>query len=289
MPRVPRVRCQVRRLAGNGAMVVRPGLGGPGVVAASDPGVGSRGSRSGGVGPCLPAAVPDEVAGDAGGWEAAQGAWMSGDGECDLLEQRLVPTPEVFKYGVPGLGRLGEAVDEELCGRGVLLEVGEVVVDGLPGVRVVSKQRDPVCSDGLAGVGVLVVPRHRVTVVLRVTCRAGTEVWQRRTIEVFTLAVRDGEGSGGGASGWPGGWSAGMLGAGDQVVACPADAPEWDAMFPRHPVSRVRRHLGALAAGVRLSAEFRARPSPEATGSDSAGSAAGPEPASAETVSPTFR
>ena len=230
------------------------------------PGRCAREARSGGAGPHLPAIVPSEAAGDVGAWEAAQATWVSGDGEPDLLEQRVVPTPEVFGDGVPGLGLLREAVQEELRERGVLLDVGQVVVDGLPGVRVVSKQHDPAYTGGVAGVGVLVVPRQGVTVMLRVTCWAGIEAWQRRSIEVFTLSS-----PGECAGGWAAGWAASMLAVGDGVVACPADAPEWDSMFPRHPLSRVRRRLDALAASVRLSADFRSRPGLATAGTTSAG------------------
>lgn len=36
------------------------------------------------------------------------------------------------------------------------------------------------------------------------------------------------------------------------VMRTQADDPRWDARFPDHPLSRVRRHLAAVAAGMRV-------------------------------------
>lgn len=198
------------------------------------------------LGPGLPAMVP---AGGPDLWQMERCVWQTGAGDGVWLEQRLITTPRALDHGPTdqGLERLAQ---REFGDRGAPVEVGRVAVDGLPSIRVVSKRLDS--AGGLYGVGVLVVPRREVSVVLRVTC-GGTEAqWQRRTVEVFAIAMRDGHP--------PDAYPGFRVGTARALEADPADAGDWDAMFPTHPLSRVRAHLRRLADGVRLDPAFRALP-----------------------------
>jgi hypothetical protein len=136
---------------------------------------------------------------------------------------------------------------------GALVECDPVDVDGVPALRQVLKLRNPQRDTGTVFIGTLLLPRGTGSAVLKAQC-----------VEYGTTGIRE---------------AAVMVQVGPDrfVVPSPyaphvdlralgalptnvADRPEYDAMFPDHPLSRVRVLLARLQRSARVDPAFRALP-----------------------------
>lgn len=134
-----------------------------------------------------------------------------------------------------------------------LVECDPMVIDGLPALRQVLKVRRPKQQHGLVFLGTLLAPSASCSVILKVQC-----VEQGPTgIREATVMARVG------ATGMfvPSPYAPGVdlqrLGGLPTNVA---DEPRYDAMFPHHPLSRMRLLLDRLGATARFTDAFRVLP-----------------------------
>jgi hypothetical protein len=134
-----------------------------------------------------------------------------------------------------------------------LLELERVRIDGCDFMRTIFKQ--PQKPHGMAYVGSLLLPFRDCSWVVKAQCEergvTGMRealILERRLSDVKLLAME--------------GWQADPY---DPSFRAPlqrnlAEAEEYDAEFPDHPLSRLRRLLRRLSVGIRLEDEVRALP-----------------------------
>jgi hypothetical protein len=134
-----------------------------------------------------------------------------------------------------------------------LVECDPATVDGLPVLRQVLKVRHPQQRHGLVFLGSLLAPKLSRSVVLKAQCMETGATGMR---EAFVL-LKVGPDAAFGPSPYAPDVDLVALGG---LPTSVADGVAYDAAFPDHPLSRLRRLLDRLAATARFTDRFRALP-----------------------------
>ncbi|GAA4985940.1 hypothetical protein GCM10023205_65520 [Yinghuangia aomiensis] len=157
----------------------------------------------------------------------------------------LVPDVPAALDDLASLRRLNTL---DAAGQGVAaIEIDVVAVDGLPAMRQVLKTRIPGRDHGLVFIGSFTLPRADRSVVVKVQAAEQGMTGLREALVFNSLGAPD-------KVFLPHPY------APDAQLPLPysaADAPEWDARFPDHPLTRVRAVLARQAAAVRVAETFR--------------------------------
>lgn len=158
--------------------------------------------------------------------------------------------PDLPSLDVQELRRFYRGVITEAGGGLVTVDV--IDVDGVPSVLTLFKF--PQQPTGMTYVGAVTVPFRDRSFVVRVqSFELGTTGLRESTVVMLEPTSPDG---------FPEGWAADPYDPTHQaaVLANKADDERWDATFPEHPLSRLRRILGEIVSTTRLSSEVRASP-----------------------------
>jgi len=139
---------------------------------------------------------------------------------------------------------------------GAMIEVGLVTLDGVGALREIVKV--PQNPTGMGYLGSLMMPFRDFGCMIAVACRERGTTGMRDTM-IFATLMQKGEISLPSGAGQPAGWMADPY---DPAIATPpgrnrADDPQYDAIFPDHPLSRLRRMLGQIAGTVRIADEVK--------------------------------
>ena len=185
----------------------------------------------------------------------------AGDG-MSLFYFDLPPDIPVALTAVDELRRFYRLLVAEAIGG--LVELDVVAFDGLPGIRQIVKH--PQAGGDMTYLGSCTIPRRSFSYVLKIQCeeRGPTGLRDASVLDQALAQGRVAIGKDGGVTGW----------AADpydpdfraEVLRNQADDERYDADFPDHPLSRLRRGLKdvesslSLAASIKTAAEFQPIP-----------------------------
>ncbi|MGP4022822.1 hypothetical protein [Actinomadura sp. 3N407] len=195
---------------------------------------------------------------DVTGWEQTQpGAFRNADGDglaiygFDIAPDLPAPLEDLDLLRA-------RTVAHTAAGGGGVVELDVVTLDGLPAVRQIVKLPLPDRPSGVGYLGSFTVPRADRSLVLKVQCleegvtgtrdsvaldRFMSEYGQGRDVQEMMRSWAQHPYAPEVQGGLPRNWS---------------DDPGWDPHFPQHPLSRVRRILGALAPTIEVHPDFKA-------------------------------
>jgi hypothetical protein len=189
------------------------------------------------------------------GWSDAIRTWKADDATILSLNYFLLP-PDI-PVSLSRLDELRRSYRDGLGnGRGLVeLEVREVL--GLRAVWLIFKiPQDPM---GMTYVGSLTLPFHEFSYVLKVDCPEMGMTGVRDSV-VFALEKQAGRMKFDSPAEFPPlGWTQDPYDPGLQspVMRNLSDDERYDAQFPTHPLSRVRRHLTSMLSTLQVSDEIR--------------------------------
>ncbi|MGW1225244.1 hypothetical protein [Streptomyces sp. NPDC001478] len=132
---------------------------------------------------------------------------------------------------------------------GGLIEASVKTLGGLPALRQILKLPLPDRPSGLAFIGSFTVPRAACSTVVKIQAREEGMTGMREAVVMARLGPQD--------------YFRPHPYAPDAQGGLPfheADHARWDAEFPGHPLTRVRRTLDALVQAVTVAPEFAAQP-----------------------------
>ena len=140
---------------------------------------------------------------------------------------------------------------------GAALEIEVISVDDCRGVRLILKV--PQAPAGMVYIGSLTLPFRDFSYVVRVQCAEGSLSGARDTIILAEL-IKTGEVKLDGDQTQPTGWRTDPY---DPLVGGPparnlSELPRYDARFPNHALSRLRRILPRIEATLRLAEDVKA-------------------------------
>jgi hypothetical protein len=134
-------------------------------------------------------------------------------------------------------------------GGGTMIECDQVTVSAVPGLRQILKLRNPSQQNGQVFMGTLLLPRANSSAVVQVQC-----------VEYGMTGVRESQ------LGPDRFFHANPFAPQIDLVAMGAlpshlaDQQQYDAMFPNHPLTRLRALLGWLTQTVQVDPRFQAEP-----------------------------
>lgn len=135
---------------------------------------------------------------------------------------------------------------------GCLIEAEPVVVGGVRGVCQVAKAPLPNAPTGQVFIGTIFLAKANCCARLSYLADEGGITGARETAVMVKLGVRG-----------PDGWVLPHPYAPEAQSVLPfhrGDDPAWDALFPTHPLSRLRAWVGSVLATGRVDATFAALP-----------------------------
>lgn len=189
--------------------------------------------------------------------QVQENVWLDTTGDAIVLEFFNIP-PDL-PAPVEDLANLRARTSASTAQAGMgLVELDVIGLDGMPVIRQMVKGPQPHHEKGMAYLGTYIIPRDRCSVVLKVQCAEGP-VTGTREAALFPGFLQHYQGNLPAAmAAWaqhP--YAQGISGG---LPRTQAEDAGWDAHFPDHPLSRVRRLLGSLAYSLRVEPSFRALP-----------------------------
>jgi hypothetical protein len=184
--------------------------------------------------------------------------WHTAEGDFVLLLYFAKPPDIVAKLTDIDALRAGYRAVAMGSG-GAILGVDVVSADGCPGVSVIMKV--PQQPSGMIYTGSLTLPFRDFSYVVMVQCAEGNFSGVRDTV-VLNELVSSGEVKFGDQQEQPSGWWADPY---DPAVAGPparnmSELPRYDAQFPAHALSRLRRILPRLTTTLRVADSVKQAP-----------------------------
>ena len=191
--------------------------------------------------------------------EGALRVWLSPEGVgVGLYFFKVKPNLKTDLADVEGLRR-AYALEAEKAGNGVV-EIDAVDVDSVPAALTIFKS--PQANGGTFYVGSVTVPFRDFSFLLRIQCEETPPFGRREQVMVDEL-TRAGQVafslSGDSTAGfWKDPYGGPHRGRAPYNLG---ESHEYDARFPDHPLSKVRRTLAEIALTLRLSDDAKASPS----------------------------
>jgi stress response protein SCP2 len=214
--------------------------------AAPQPAAASGARRTNGyaAGPGQPFAYFDT----AGMENVADLTWRDGNGDVmQIVPVTQVPDLPAHVGDLAAMGR-GLALTYARSG-GALVECAPAALDGLPAVRQVIKMKFPGQENGLVFTGTLIAPKAFGAVIFKAQCPEYGTTGMREAMVMAKVGPP--------AFFTPSPFAPDVdLRAMGALPSNVADRPEWDAQFPDHPLSRLRRLLAHIEATARISDDF---------------------------------
>ena len=174
----------------------------------------------------------------------------------DGLSLTLAPHPPALGAPLDDLNALRRFVRTEAAeAEAGIVEVDVIDLDTLPAVRFIVKK--PQQPSGMTYEGTLLLPRRDFSFTIRVLCRE-TGVTGRRDAAVFLRLAAEHDVP----EDTPDGWFSDPYDPlfEGRTLRNLSDDPEWDDLFPDHPLSRCRAHLQMLEERISLKEEVRVAP-----------------------------
>jgi hypothetical protein len=142
---------------------------------------------------------------------------------------------------------------------GAIIEVEAVTIDGCAAIRDIMKS--PQQSSGMSYYSTLTLPFRDFAYTVTLMCRERGTTGMRDTA-VFTVLMQTGAVRLADGAEQPTGWMADPYDPSINTPPCRnrADDPEYDAMFPDHPLSRARRLMRQIESTMRLADAVRSAP-----------------------------
>lgn len=192
--------------------------------------------------------------------EEFMAVWTDDDG--DVLALNFFPLPPDVPTNVD-LVRLRDDFRQKTAAQGAgIIEVDAAEVDGIDCIWLILKARP--ASTGALFQGSCIIPRQDFSFVVRVQGREAGEGGPRdATVMQATLPrAESGDARGGTPAGRIEGWFKDPYDERFDATALRtlADDEKYDAQFPGHALSRVRRKLRAALASLRIDESIRAAP-----------------------------
>jgi hypothetical protein len=138
-------------------------------------------------------------------------------------------------------------------GGGTMIECDPVLVSGVPGLRQILKLRNPSQQSGQVFMGTLLLPRANSSAVVQVQCVE----YGLTGVRESSVMAQVGPDRFFHANPYAPQVDLAAMGALPSHVA---DEQQYDAMFPNHPLSRLRGLLGWLARTAHADPQFQAEP-----------------------------
>ncbi|MER5687947.1 hypothetical protein [Streptomyces sp. NPDC002205] len=183
--------------------------------------------------------------------------WANDDG--DVLSVHFFELPPDLPAGLDDRPTLRHALTHCTAqAGGGLIEASVKTLGGLPALRQILKLPLPGRPNGQASIGSFTVPRAGRSTVVKIQAAEHGMTGMREAVVLAKVGVEQ--------------YFKPHPYAPDVQGGLPfhaADHERWDAEFPDHPVTRVRRTLGALAGAASVAPAFAALP--EFTGPGSRG------------------
>lgn len=176
---------------------------------------------------------------DDSGWTSVPGDASTRQNQAgDLFSLHFFPIPPDIPCPLSDLGPLRKMHRESLSGHGAVVEVEPDELDGLPALRTIIKVAQK--PNGMTYVGAFTVPFRDSSFVLKYQCpeRGMTGIREAVVIQELDLLKNPAL--------LEKGWFRDPYDPTFETrpLRTRADDDEWDAHFPDHPLSRVRKYLG---------------------------------------------